>query len=204
MYTTPHCQPTSKKRGCVEYKLTVWNIPLLAQPQIDPLFRFRMQKQFEKYFGIPTGQEMEEFFAYNCLYKPDIYQEHAMKLMNAMKNMDIELLRKYGGNRPDNINNSAAAAAEYDPLTFVCMDESILFPNAPYEQEYKERLLRSKTSEKLIQELTKDSEDHISIKCRTCGSRAEFNAVQIKSADEPMTIFANCTNKDCNTRWRWN
>jgi len=39
--------------------------------------------------------------------------------------------------------------------------------------------------------------------CESCGHKeAYFKQIQIRSADEPMTIFYKCTNKKCGHKWR--
>jgi DNA-directed RNA polymerase subunit M/transcription elongation factor TFIIS len=56
----------------------------------------------------------------------------------------------------------------------------------------------------LLEKLTKDldSNDTPTLQCRKCGGQADFYPVQTRSADEPMTIFCQCLNPACNSKWK--
>ncbi|VEN57737.1 unnamed protein product, partial [Callosobruchus maculatus] len=45
--------------------------------------------------------------------------------------------------------------------------------------------------------------DSTEARCPQCGhDKAYFMQLQTRSADEPMTTFYRCCNKDCNHNWR--
>ncbi|KAG2188105.1 hypothetical protein INT44_000856 [Umbelopsis vinacea] len=45
--------------------------------------------------------------------------------------------------------------------------------------------------------------DSTEVECPKCGNgRAYFMQIQIRSADEPMSIFYKCTNDKCQNQWR--
>jgi DNA-directed RNA polymerase III subunit RPC11 len=44
---------------------------------------------------------------------------------------------------------------------------------------------------------------HITAECPKCGhGRAYFMQIQIRSADEPSSIFYKCCNEKCQNQWR--
>ena len=48
-----------------------------------------------------------------------------------------------------------------------------------------------------------DNVDKTQVKCPKCEyGEAYFMQIQTRSADEPMTTFYRCANKDCTHRWK--
>ena len=61
---------------------------------------------------------------------------------------------------------------------------------------------RKKAVEDIIGADDDDAQDRTSVRCPACGhGEAFFKQLQIRSADEPMTIFYRCCDKKCGHRW---
>jgi len=64
-------------------------------------------------------------------------------------------------------------------------------------------LIRKKVDDVLGTAEEWENVDQIEAKCEKCGNnRAYFMQIQIRSADEPMSIFYKCTKRDCGYQWR--
>jgi len=156
---------------------------------VDPLFRFRVRIKMREIFPERADSlELELFLFVNG--NPILYEQRTLLLLHALKNNRNTLLKKY--------NN--------DERTLVALDEYLLLPESKHfvENIQKQRDLRRMTKSMLLEKLTKDldSNDTPTLRCRKCGGQADFNPVQTRSADEPMTIFGQCLNPKCNSKWK--
>jgi DNA-directed RNA polymerase subunit M/transcription elongation factor TFIIS len=190
---------TSKKTYS-KISTTTWIFPFLSNPpQIDPIFRVRIQNIFNQYFP-GKGTSMEEFLAVNCFHKPDLYEEHACQLIYALNTMPPDDLKYYQNDLHDGHR------------IFVSLDRKKLFPNSTYEQEYKQQKLKNTKFETLTQKLTDNSKltellsdtnnNSAQLKCRHCGSIASIYFLHTRSMDEPMTVFLTCKNNQCGKKWK--
>lgn len=189
---------SSVKKNYPKISTTTWIFPFLSNPpQIDPIFRVRVQNLFDQYFP-DKGASMEEFLAVNCFHKPDLYEEHVCQVLYSLHCMTPEKLTYYRDKLPDGHR------------IFVSLDRKMLFPDSTYEQEYEQQKIKNSKFENLTQKLTDNSEltallsntNNTQLKCRHCGSMASILLLQTRSADEPMTVFLTCKNTQCGKRWK--
>jgi DNA-directed RNA polymerase III subunit RPC11 len=61
------------------------------------------------------------------------------------------------------------------------------------------------TTQKTVEDIIgadDEGQDKTSERCPACGhGEAYFKQLQIRSADEPMSVFYRCTTKECGHRW---
>ena len=193
-------KPTSKQ----------WQLPDFENisKNIDALFRHRFQIRFQEviigkklsvYSETKTISEphnirraaadysirMEQRLAINCNFAADLYEDMATLLLYAISQNE-KILKKY------------------DPYILVSLDEEHLLPNSSIITFQRNREMRRLCFETLLKKLTADlaPDGHPLLQCRKCGGQADFNPVQIRSADEPMTIFCTCLNPNCKSQWK--
>ena len=79
-------------------------------------------------------------------------------------------------------------------------------PLCPYvHRPRRKRKVDVPTRKKAVEDIIgadDDGQDRTSVRCPACGhGEAFFKQLQIRSADEPMTIFYRCCDKKCGHRW---
>jgi len=92
------------------------------------------------------------------------------------------------------------AASEQGTNDWACQSCPYKFP-ITYQMTSRTRLKRKDVDDVLG---TQDfGTDETSVACPKCeNDRAKYRLIQIRSADEPMTRFYKCTNKECGHVWR--
>lgn len=165
-----------------------WEIPSNLHPQVDPLYRLRVQDKINDYCqdgDNSYGEHLERRLAIVSNFQPEIYEEISVKLIYALS-LKRDLMN-------------------YVPSMLVSLDDEHLYDVNPILEEQKKREIRRLKFETLIQKLTKeeDEDGQSLLKCRKCNHSASFYPLQTRSADEPMTIFASCLNPDCKATWKW-
>jgi DNA-directed RNA polymerase subunit M/transcription elongation factor TFIIS len=226
MFTTPltlqsaHYYSTSSKKSssattvatAASSKLTEWRIPVLAQPQIDNRIRHQVKtylaEHYQKIFSPSEAEKLEEKLAYCSFYKPTTYEDNAKTFLSRLSHYETEettsKLKEIHETFGIDILFSCDCCEQ-------CLSVSTTSTTSLciHQKELEERRMRSIIFQSLIEQLTKDTVNPANtiqnslLKCRKCKSQAQFNAVQTRSADEPMTIFAKCTNPKCDAQWKW-
>lgn len=104
--------------------------------------------------------------------------------------------------------NGELLMSKYTPSELVCLKSEQLSPIVKKELEL---IFQQNENYKKIQSLQLKGDDEKdedegegSLKCRKCGNTKDITAIprQIRSSDEPMTLFISCNNKACGYRWR--
>ena len=183
-----------------------WQLPnALEITHIDPLFRHRLQlslcevllihqhideidehgEQENMKIAKENAVKLERRLSINCNFCPELYEEMATLLLYALEK-NPNLIRSY------------------DISMIISLDEEHLLPNGSICEFQRNRKLRRICFESLLKKLTSDvaPDGHPLLQCRKCNSQADFNPVQTRSADEPMTIFCTCLNPDCKSQWK--
>merc|ERR1711934_490349 len=82
-------------------------------------------------------------------------------------------------------------------------------PTCAYVHELRHKITRTVFREqKQVEEVLGDDDawkhrNQVSVPCEECGNiGAYYTEVQIRSSDEPATIFYRCTNSECKHMWR--
>jgi DNA-directed RNA polymerase subunit M/transcription elongation factor TFIIS len=159
---------------------------------IDPLFRHRLQRRFREVLGenesvaSSYADALEMMLAVKCNFDAALYEERASSILYTLTaNVDI--------------------ADQYDPSVLVVLDDCALMPNSASLADFQhKREMRRASFDSLLGKLTAEveSDGYPSLQCRKCGGQADFNPLQIRSADEPMTIFCTCLNPRCKFQWK--
>jgi DNA-directed RNA polymerase subunit M/transcription elongation factor TFIIS len=94
----------------------------------------------------------------------------------------------------------AGAAQEEDPLQFLDNLDASPLQGRPHQQFLEQEATQQARVAAAVAESKKDKSGAGFIQCRRCKSGdVDTDAKQLRSADEPMTVFASCNG--CGNRW---
>ena len=206
---TPKGKQTPKKKAKIQKGKELlhnktnrkWFLDSYGSNNIDPIYRHNLIEKVRDMLisDIFCQQEKDELpeqierqLAIRCNFNPEMYEDLGTALLHKF-HFDIELIKKY------------------DPEVLVYMEDDIFSVKDSEKKEkfdineyLKQREIRRSNFKNLIDQLTNDiAEDgHPLLQCRKCGSASDFMPLQIRGGDEPMTIFATCTNQKCRFKWK--
>lgn len=208
--TSPHNVPKKNvKSSNTKNKLNKskeWTLPKNFQiSHINPLFRHRLQSRFRELLE-NENYRIEHFPEEHSIGQEKTYAVK-LEMMLAIKcNFDAVLYEDRASLLLYTLEQNKDLPSQYDSSTLVSLDEYTLFPkySERIEEFQREREMKRVSFETLLQKLTSEVEadGYPSLQCRKCGGQADFNPVQTRSADEPMTIFCTCLNLECKYQWK--
>ena len=119
------------------------------------------------------------------------------KFLNVYKNKCISV---YTNLKPDSYVDNSRLIARLQDHEFSAQDLAFMSCDSVYPERWKEAIDRKvKKDEHVFEERPAAMTDQF--KCGKCKKReCVFQELQVRSCDEPMTLFITCLN--CGNRWR--
>ncbi|CCV02278.1 Putative transcription elongation factor TFIIS [Invertebrate iridescent virus 30] len=133
----------------------------------------------------------------------EVMAKHLEKYFSKQKNIDYIIKKIKGPNQTLKLyeilcmlNNPNANENKLEQIIQYIKNDTLLWSNPAFDKE------RKKVEEENDFNVCPYEISEGVLQCKKCGCKKIFSFTkQTRSIDEPTTVFAMCSNKECNNKW---